>query len=388
MTARRVLIIEAQLKQYRRPFLLALAERLEAEGISLCVAYSDPTRRERAKSDTVELPEAFGSKVPIWWFLGERVSLQHAWRQVREAELIVIEQGNRHLLNYLLLALSRLRVRRVAYWGHGYNRQARSLGVSEWLKHRLVTKVDWWFAYTPGVADYLAEHGVAPKTISVVNNTMDTSELSAALSEVDDARRATVRDRLGIGLSARVGLFCGSLYADKKLDFLIQAALLIRLKVPTFELLVVGDGPQRERIEAAAKLYPFIHSLGPAFGSTKAEYFALAELFLMPGLVGLAIVDAFAAGLPVVTTTVPIHSPEIEYVHDGHNGIVTAPLITAYAREVIALLEDEGRRRTLSDAALRTAARLPLAGMVDAFADGIKRALGARAPSSRSPGAS
>lgn len=47
----------------------------------------------------------------------------------------------------------------------------------------------------------------------------------------------------------------------------------------------------------------------------------LARVFLMPGLVGLAILDAGAAGLPLVTTDYPWHSPEIAYLDPGVNGL-------------------------------------------------------------------
>jgi L-malate glycosyltransferase len=38
---------------------------------------------------------------------------------------------------------------------------------------------------------------------------------------------------------------------------------------------------------------------------------------LMPGLVGLAVLDAFADGIPRVTTVIEYHSPEIEYLVPG-----------------------------------------------------------------------
>ncbi len=378
---RRVLIIAAQLKHYRSPLLVEVAHRLRAMGIELKVAYSGPSTHERAKSDTVDLPDEIGVKVPIWWLFGERVSIQHAWRFAREADLVVIEQGNRHLLNYLLLGLSSLGLGHVAYWGHGYNRQAQRAGFSEWLKRKLLKSADWWFAYTSGVAAYLERQGVAGETISVLHNTIDTSELSSALAGLDEAEKMEVRKQLGIAPSARIGLFCGSLYADKKLDFLIEAALLVRLAIPHFELVVLGDGPERGRIEAATRLYPFVHYVGPVFRAARAPYFAISELFVMPGLVGLAVVDAFAAGLPVVTTSVPIHSPEIEYVHDGANGVITEPDTLAYAHAIAALLVDAPRRRAMRDAALHTAAELPLRRMVDAFVDGIVKALEPRARS-------
>jgi glycosyltransferase involved in cell wall biosynthesis len=376
---RRVVIVQAQLKQYRRAFLGDLAARLRRDDIALMVAYSAPSRVERSKSDSVELPPDLGIEVPGAWLLGERVFVQLAWGAIREADLVVVEQANKHALNYLLLALSRLGRKRVAYWGHGYNHQARVPGTSEWLKRKLLTSVDWWFAYTAGVGRYLANQGVDPGIITVVQNTIDTRALAEAVRAHGDDDRRAVRRRLGIADGARVGLFCGSLYADKKLELLVAAAQRIRERRPDFELVVVGDGSEREAMRAAAARLPFVHYVGPAFGSERAAYFAISDVFLMPGLVGLAIVDAFTIGLPVFTTDVPIHSPEIEYLEPDVNGVMTAAAADAYAASVCRVLDDPDRLACMRDAARATAARLTLAHMVEAFASGITRCLEARA---------
>lgn len=376
---RQVVVLESQLKQYRRAFLGELAARLRRDDIVLKVAYSPPSRIEQTKSDNVTLPPDLGIEVPGAWLLGDRVFVQRAWRAVRDADLVVMEQGNKQLFNYLLVALSQLGRKRVAYFGHGYNHQARGRTASEWLKRKLLTRIDWWFAYTDGVSRYLTAHGVDPGTITVVQNTIDTRELAEALRAMTDDDRRALRRRLGIAATARVGLFCGSLYADKKLELLLAAARRIRERRPDFELVIVGDGPARPLIESAAAELPFLHYVGPAFGRDRAGYFAISDVFLIPGLVGLAIVDAFAAGLPVFTTDIPIHSPEIEYLEPGGNGVITAHDEAAYADAVCRVLADPGELARMRGGARMTAGRLTLEHMVEAFANGISRCLRARA---------
>jgi glycosyltransferase involved in cell wall biosynthesis len=372
---RRVVILEAQVKQYRVAFLGELAARLRRDDIALQVVYSAPNRSERTKSDSLALPPDLGLEVPGLWLFGERVFVQLAWSAIRGADLVVIEQGNKHALNYLLLALARLGRKRVAYWGHGYNHQARSQGASEWLKRKLLTRVNWWFAYTAGVGRYLIDHGVDPQIITVVQNTIDTRELTEVVRTQGADHRRAVRGRLGIADHARVGLFCGSLYADKKLELLIAAVERIREHRPDFELVVVGDGAARAQMKAAAARLPFVHYVGPAFGPERAAYFAISDVFLIPGLVGLAIVDAFTIGLPVFTTDIPIHSPEIEYLEPEVNGVITAHDPADYAAAVCRVLGDPRELARMRDGARATAARLTLGHMVEAFATGIARCL-------------
>lgn len=373
--SRKVVILETQLKQYRRRFFVELAARLREHDIDLKVAYSAPIAREAAKGDVIELDGDLGIKVPGYWFAGERIMFQRAWGAVRDADMVILEQGNKHLFNHLLHALSRVRPMRIAYWGHGYNRQESSPGLSAWLKRKLATRVDWWFAYTRGVATYLMELGVAPSTITVHNNTIDTRELTDALAALTPSELAAERTRLGVADGARVALACGSLYPAKRLDLLIASAERVRAAVPSFELIIVGDGSERLVAERAAATHRWIHYVGPVFGAGRARYFALADMFVNPGVLGLAVVDAFAAGLPVFTTDIPGHGPEIEYVLDGVNGALTAPTAEAHADAIARALTDPETLHTMSDAARRAARELTLEHMVSAFADGISRCL-------------
>lgn len=369
---KRVVILETQLKHYRENFVTQLASTLRERGVSLVVGYSDPSNRERDKADTVELSSALGVKLPLrtWW--NDRIVLQLAWRLVRDADLVIVGQGNGLLFNYLLIALSQLGVKRVAYWGHGFNHQAERHGVLEWVKRKLVSRVDGWFAYTPKVAQYLIDHGVAASTITTVHNTIDVGELATAVSRVDVS---TARAELGLGATSRIGLYCGALGADKQLGFLADAAAEIRRLVPEFELLVVGDGCERAMLAAVAKYRPFIHVWGPAFGIERARYFAIADVVMVPAHVGLAIVDAFASGVPIATTDRLGHGPELEYLTPGGNGIITPFDVDVYAAEVARLICDPPTLRELRRGARESAAHLSMQRMVDAFADGIMNVL-------------
>jgi glycosyltransferase involved in cell wall biosynthesis len=374
--ARTVLIIEPELKQYRRAFFVALAARLQEVNVHLRVAYSPANRRERSKADGVDLGDTLGLNVRGWWLFRDRLLVQPLWRVVGSYDLIILEQANKLVLSYPLLVLSHLGLKRVAYWGHGYNHQETHPGVSEWLKRRLLTKVSWWFAYTESVARYLVAQGVRPDSITNVQNTIDTQELMDAIASQSPAAKSEIKRRLGIAPSAPVALFCGSLYHHKKLDFLIEAASAIRREIPDFELVIVGDGPERPLVEVAGENLPFIHYVGPAFGRERAVYFSISDVFLMPGLVGLAVVDAFAAGLPVMTTAIPTHSPEIEYLEHGHNGLISTPETSAFAEDVVRVLRSPDVLRAMQWQARRSAERLTLAHMVNAFAAGILECLG------------
>ncbi|CAN5646478.1 N/A [soil metagenome] len=366
---RRVVLLDAQIKRYRVPFLRQLAAALAPHDISFVVGYSGPTATDHERADTIEIEPELGRELPIATFLNGRVVVQPAWRLVRDADLVIIGQANGLIFNYALLALSRLGVTRVAYWGHGYNHQAPRSGISEWIKRKLINRVDGWFPYTPEVARYLVEHGVPEAKITTIYNTIDVVELRAAIAQVD---RAATRASLGIAPGSRIAIYCGALVPEKQIAFMIESAIVIRTHIPDFELVIVGAGRERARIDALAQ--PFVHAVGPSFGAERARYFAIADLCLLPAHAGLAVVDAFAAGLPVVTTDHLGHGPELEYL-TPFNSRTTAFTIASYAEAIAGVLASPAQLVEMKAAARHAADQLSMQRMVDAFVTGILRCL-------------
>ena len=97
----------------------------------------------------------------------------------------------------------------------------------------------------------------------------------------------------------------------------------------------------------------------------------------MPGLVGLGVLDSFAYGTPMVTTDVPYHSPEIDYLKDGVNGIIVneAEDVDAYADAVARILTDEVWRTHLQAGAVEALQTYTIEAMAQRFADGVMKML-------------
>ena len=73
----------------------------------------------------------------------------------------------------------------------------------------------------------------------------------------------------------------------------------------------------------------------------KVPYFLISDINIHPGMVGLHILDAFKYETPIVTTDNGIHSPEIDYMNNGENGIMTPNEIEVYVDEVVGILKNE-----------------------------------------------
>jgi glycosyltransferase involved in cell wall biosynthesis len=373
---KQVVIAQPRLTRYREPLFEALRHRCQAMGIDLHLVHGQTGTQDKQKRDEGHLPWAHRVNNRIITIAGRELVWQSMPKVVSNADLTIITQENRLLSNYPLL-LSRLwSPRRVAYFGHGANFQsAHPDGLREGWKRFLLTRVDAWFGYTERSREILLAAGYPDERITVLNNAIDTRAFRAQLDGVTVEMLKAQRIKVGAGETAPIGLFCGSLYADKRLAFLIAAAERIRAAIPDFQLLIVGDGPARGELETLVAHKPWIHMLGALHGPDKAACFRLANIVLNPGLVGLHILDAFCAGLPLVTTAEASHSPEIAYLEPGRNGFLVTGDATRYGDEVIALLRQPQRLAEACSEALAAARCYTLDAMVNNFADGIARCI-------------
>ncbi len=139
-------------------------------------------------------------------------------------------------------------------------------------------------------------------------------------------------------------------------EVLIEAARLISANLGDIHFILIGDGPLRSGLEnqaRKAKLEDVVHFVGRR--NDTPELLACADLFLFPSLAeGMpnALLEAAAAGLPIVATSVG-GIPEI--IENGLNGMLVPPGNSqALADASIRLLTDHELSARLGRAAQAT----------------------------------
>lgn len=365
-------IIKTLVKQYRVAFFRKLHEELKAEDVELTVLYGSPSRVERTKSDNVDLPAEFGRAIPSRYLWGDRVLLQ--WpglKSIVDSDLIIVVNANRNVLNLPLILLSKLGLKKVAFWGHGANHQRAGASLSEVIKRFLVTQPDWWFAYTAQTKEYLAAAGFDSSRITTINNAIDTSAFASQARNVGVDQISLMRRRLDLRETDRVALYCGSLYPEKRLPFLLKAAELVVREVPDFKLLIIGGGIEEEAVIDACNRYDFVRYAGPLFGVEKAICYRMSEVVMNPGLVGLGVLDSFAAAVPLLTMADSLHSPEFVYLEHGVNGLVVDGNERDFAASVARILADGEFASALRNGAEQSSMRYSIESMVGNTKKGI-----------------
>jgi glycosyltransferase involved in cell wall biosynthesis len=364
---------------YRLEFHRELRAKLAVRNVTYDVAVSELMPHVRGRNDTRLLE--FGRPIRSNWLQIGKVILcwQRVFFKALSYDLVIVMHENKYLINYALQIIRSLGGPKIAFYGHGRNFQVDSTLWREHFKRLWMAKVDWWFAYTALSQRLIADTGFPLNRITSVDNAYDTLSLTQQLSDVSEQEICEFRAFHGIK-SNNIGIFVGAFYKEKRISFLIACAKRVRAQVHDFELLLVGGGPDIHLAHSEAALHPWIHVTGPLFDRQRAVALKSSKVFLLPGLVGLAILDSFAAGVPIVTTDFPYHSPEIAYLRDGENGLMVSPGndIEQFARAVVGLLANDPLRSTLAAAARADAARYNASRMAENFSEGIFAVLGKR----------
>lgn len=367
----RVLIIEKRMTHYRVPMFEKLKARLSGQGIELLVGYGPCHASERSRNDAGSLDWAVD--VPTRYLADGRICLQSFGKVARHCDLLIVTQENKLVSNLAHQFFPT--PYKVALWGHGANLQGDPDSWQEKWKRFVSRRADWWFAYTEFTLPLLERAGFDMRRVTVLGNSIDTDELSQLCRQSEADGQADIRTKLGLSPGAFTGLYLASFSPDKRLDFLFDAATEIRRRIPSFELIVAGSGPEQARVDSFCQQHSWCHSWGQARGRLKSDLLVASDVVLNPGMVGLGILDSFVAGRPMITTRGARHSPEIAYLDNGVNGLMTDQSVSAYADAVCHLYMEHDIYDRMSKNCLQSARTFSVDEMARRFATGIGNCL-------------
>lgn len=283
---------------------------------------------------------------------------------IRERPDVVLCMANISQLTELFaLPLCKLLGIRFVWWTHGYDHKilhGRFLqAVKEGFVAFLFRYADAIITFSDAGRDFVIARSVPASRVFCAPNTLNTDRWLELAQEVrESSSRVENLRELGLDANARVALLSGRLLSDKRIDDAIYAVEKVRIRFPNVYLVIIGDGPHREHLRCLAEtvLPGACVFLGDVFEEHRlARIFSIAEAFLLPGFVGLAIIHAFCFGIPLITERTENQGPEIQYLHDKYNGyLVDGGDVNGLAECLITLLDDSENWQRMSSNALET----------------------------------
>jgi glycosyltransferase involved in cell wall biosynthesis len=275
-----------------------------------------------------------------------------------------------HLKDFILWPLVhwlKLKKIPVAFWTKGLNLDEPYNKASYLLYRYLHSIFDGLILYSSNEIKYISEKN--RRKVSVANNTINFDDFP----RIHESKEQIKKD-WGISFD-KVVLSVGRMDTGggrKKIDHLIQ--IFNSIDAPGVGLVIVGSGMNEEwlaRTNKANTMY-----LGEIYDPRHeqiSKLFKMADIFSLPGHVGLGLNQAFYWGLPVVTED-GLQPPEINYLVNGRNGyIVPDGDLAALKERIVYLLTHEDKRQELSiNARTDILAQASIENMFKGFKDCIE----------------
>lgn len=313
------------------------------------------------------LAEILVRSVPLPRYAGLRLGLPcaadivRAWRRDRPDVVHIVTEGPlgwsalRAAEALELPVVSDYRTHFDAYAAH-YGLRALRRPVMAWMRH-LHNRTACTMVPTAALRRNLEMQGF--RHVRVVSRGVDTALFNPA------RRSRALRASWGVGDESTVALYVGRLAPEKNLGAVMAAAEAMRRHEPGSRLVVVGDGPDRERLQREHGQALFA---GVQRGEALATCYASADVFLFASTTetfGNVVPEAMSSGLAVVAYD---DAAAAQLIRHGQNGLLApvgdVALFCSLARRLAA---DLPQSRALGTAARDSAERLDWGSIVTAI---------------------
>jgi glycosyltransferase involved in cell wall biosynthesis len=267
------------------------------------------------------------------------------------------------------------------FHGHvlrGYFNPVTTLGfrtLERWLA-RVTTRL---IAVSPEVRDDLVRLGVAPREkFAVIRLGIELGERVGG----DEETRRETRRQLGVGPDAFVVGWVGRMTAVKRTDDVVRAFRELLDRDVDAYLCLVGDGPDRPRLEKLAHELGIVRRcLFVGYQDDVAPYYEAIDALLLPSVnegTPVSVIEALAAGRPAVATRVG-GVPDV--VRDGVDGhLVEVGDASTLGERLAELARDPARREEMGkEGRARVVERYAVSRLVDDI-DALYRELLAERP--------
>lgn len=209
--------------------------------------------------------------------------------------------------------------------------------------------VDMFTVISRAVDRDLSAIGIPETRRQFLNNGVDAEQFKP----VSSPEKTALRAQLGLGPGPIVN-YTGRLVGFKQIQHLVQIWPEVQQQCPQASCLIIGAGPEEAALRRAAS--KGIRFIDPPEGV--GPYMQASDIFVLPSAgegMSVAVLEAMATGLPVVTTTV---GGNLDVIEHGKNGWLVPPGdVEALKQAVLTLAADAETRRRLGERARETILR-------------------------------
>lgn len=258
---------------------------------------------------------------------GARWHLRGYWPAILDKNikaLVVIANPNMPA-SWVIAIIGRLMGKKILFWGHGWlRRESFAKSVFRQVYFRLAHRV---LVYGDRARELGSQFGYPRDRIDPVYNSLDYENAQRALTEIERNEegggllpQSFFRDanRPLVICTARITKLC-------RFDLLFEAASQLASQGKPINILLVGDGPERQSLEERAKrLQLDVCFFGACYDETiLARLLYYADVTISPGKIGLTVIHSLTYGTPAITHGyLDEQMPEVEAIEPGRTGML------------------------------------------------------------------
>ncbi len=280
------------------------------------------------------------------FFIGENYSYKNCVAQLKKykPEIIIQFIWLKYKFLFPFMFYCKFNGIKSILWSHGINMQNKQQKLKNQLYYLRQRLASAQIIYTPNEVQYTIE---PRKKMFIANNALHYDDFPKIEKTKEELKKE-------MGFEGKKVILCvGRLSThNRKVDLLFDGFKLI--KDENVHLAVVGTGVTEEQ-QQNLNDHPRCKFFGPVFDPIEInKIYKMADLFVMPGGVGLAINHAFYHSLPILIENVN-HSPEAYYLISGENGyIFNKADAQDLADKAMDILADPDKYKTFSENAKKT----------------------------------
>lgn len=206
--------------------------------------------------------------------------------------------------------------------------------------------------------------------VKILGRGVDTELFSPA------RRSSALRASWGATEDTPVFVYVGRVAAEKNIDLTVQAFQQAQQLLPDAQLVIVGDGPERARLQQS---FPWIHFAGMQTGEALAAHYASGDVFLFASVTetfGNVVTEAMASGLVVQAFDYAAPQACIEHAQNGF--LVPYNDAPAFLAQTKTLVEARSQWTAIKEASRTTALGMSWQNVLDMFVQDLEELLASR----------
>jgi glycosyltransferase involved in cell wall biosynthesis len=317
--------------------------------------------------------------IPTFYYRKEETTLiQNIFPVINryKPKIIISEYSVKYLTFWLVFLFRRIFRYKLIVWTHGINNHELENPFGNFrgrISLKVFEKADAIILYSDNRGDLLKKF-IDPEKIFIAHNTIDLSKNLQIYSELQIGGKRELRAHLGFREKYHL-VYSGRLIAEKRIDLMISVFSLLKENLD-ISLHVIGGGPEIEKLKTAQKNIGNIYLHGVIYNEEEAGKIIYAsDIMINTGYVGLSILHSFSLGIPFAAfrsqNNYPAHSPEIENLEDGINGILCEFDIGDMSKRITSILVNPDVLSSMQVKAIEKARSCSVDRMVAGFQNAL-----------------